>query len=258
MGRLVEIHEVHVDLGPGKVAVVLGMQVEQRLLKSDKARDPHPGRREGVHPGDHADAIRGGRRLEEERPDRLQGRDDWTGHDPDRDGLGVVEGSGDLGRVLGHFAQRVLAVQRLAAGDEPDFAPRQDVHATPSPPRRSSPTCRPRYSPAGLTLSSWPAGLGSTRGACNRVYALVCTAVKTQSRSDLARHSVSLEGQLVVERCGDGYRPLRSVTYTSSMSPHVQKESGAGDGIRTRDILLGESSTREHSSVSVEGRANRR
>ena len=33
VGRLVEVHEVHVDLGPREVAVVLRMQVKQRLLE---------------------------------------------------------------------------------------------------------------------------------------------------------------------------------------------------------------------------------
>ena len=56
VGGLVQVHEVHVDLGPRQIAVELRVQVEQRLGQRLEAGDPHPGRRERVHPGDDADA----------------------------------------------------------------------------------------------------------------------------------------------------------------------------------------------------------
>ena len=44
----------------------------------------------------------------------------------------VVECAGDLGRVLGHRAERVVPVERLAAGDEPDLSVGQGLHPAPS------------------------------------------------------------------------------------------------------------------------------
>jgi hypothetical protein len=58
MGRLIEVHEVHVDLRPGEIAVELGVEMEEGLLQRSEPGDPHPGRRERVHPGDDADAAR--------------------------------------------------------------------------------------------------------------------------------------------------------------------------------------------------------
>ena len=57
VGALVEVHEIHVDLVPGDLGVVLGMEMEQRLAQVLQALDPHLGRREGMHPGDDADAF---------------------------------------------------------------------------------------------------------------------------------------------------------------------------------------------------------
>ena len=54
--RLVQVHEVHVDLRPRQVAVELRVEMEQRLLQRTQPGDPHLRRREGVHPCDHADA----------------------------------------------------------------------------------------------------------------------------------------------------------------------------------------------------------
>ena len=50
----------------------------------------------------------------------------------------VVERAGDLVRVVAHRAQRVIAVERLAAGDEPDLSVAQDLHPTPFTPRSSA------------------------------------------------------------------------------------------------------------------------
>ena len=58
VGRLVQVHEPHVDLRPGQLAIELRVQVRQRLLQLVEPVDPHLRGREGVHPGDHADALR--------------------------------------------------------------------------------------------------------------------------------------------------------------------------------------------------------
>jgi hypothetical protein len=57
---LVQVHEVHVDLGPRQPRVRLGVQVQQRNLQGGQPADPHLGRGKGVHPGDQADAVRVG------------------------------------------------------------------------------------------------------------------------------------------------------------------------------------------------------
>src|SRR5699024_3213029 len=53
---LVQVHEVHVDRGPGQLHIGLRVQVQQRGAQRIQALDPHLGGGEGVHPGDHADA----------------------------------------------------------------------------------------------------------------------------------------------------------------------------------------------------------
>ena len=40
---LVEVDEVHIDLRPGNFAVVLGVQVSERLFEQAQPGDPHLG-----------------------------------------------------------------------------------------------------------------------------------------------------------------------------------------------------------------------
>ncbi len=58
VGGLVEVHEVHVDRRPRDVAMVLGMEVEERLVQALQPGDPHLGRGERVHPHDQPDTGR--------------------------------------------------------------------------------------------------------------------------------------------------------------------------------------------------------
>ena len=57
VGALVQVHEVHVDVAPRNLRVVLGVEVQEGLLQGLEALDPHLGGGEGVHPGDDADAL---------------------------------------------------------------------------------------------------------------------------------------------------------------------------------------------------------
>ena len=82
---LVQVHEVHVDLGPGEIAVVLRVQVQEGPLEGGEPGDPHLRRRERVHPGDHADAARARVGLDEHGPDRLRRRRDRLADDAHRD-----------------------------------------------------------------------------------------------------------------------------------------------------------------------------
>ena len=54
MCALVEVHEVHVDVVPWNLLVVLCVEVEKGLLEVLKTADPHLCGGEGVHPGDDA------------------------------------------------------------------------------------------------------------------------------------------------------------------------------------------------------------
>ena len=71
VGGLVQVHEVHVDGVPRQSDIGLRVQVKQRLLQRAQAGDPHLGRGEGVHPGDHADAGVLGVGLQADPPDSV-------------------------------------------------------------------------------------------------------------------------------------------------------------------------------------------
>ena len=91
VGRLVEVHEVHVDLRPRQIAVELRVQVDERLAQVRQPADPHLGGREGVHPGDDPDA-RVGRVGGRQHPgDLVRRRHHALGDDPDRDVRGFLE-----------------------------------------------------------------------------------------------------------------------------------------------------------------------
>ena len=54
VGGLVQVHEVHVDLGPRQLHIRLRVQVQERLAQRVEPGDPHLGWRERVHPRNHA------------------------------------------------------------------------------------------------------------------------------------------------------------------------------------------------------------
>jgi hypothetical protein len=130
--RLVQVHEVHVDFSPGEIAVELRVQVEERLRQCRQTTDPHLGRRERVHPGDHADAGGRGVRLEAQPADRLRALDDRSVENADGDRGGRVERTGDLARVRVDLSQRLVAVEVLAAGCEPDLELLERLHEASS------------------------------------------------------------------------------------------------------------------------------
>ena len=57
VSRLVKVHEIHIDLIVGKLFIGLGMQMQKGLSELLKALYPHLCRREGMHPGDDANAV---------------------------------------------------------------------------------------------------------------------------------------------------------------------------------------------------------
>jgi hypothetical protein len=88
---LVEVHEVHVDLGPRQRDVRLRVQVQQRCLQCVEAGDPHLGRGEGVHPGDQPYAIRVGAGGLDDLVDRRRVGHHRLPPDGQREPAGVVE-----------------------------------------------------------------------------------------------------------------------------------------------------------------------
>ncbi len=118
---LVQVHEVHVDLGPRERLVDLRVQVQHRLAQCVETGDPHLGRAERVHPRDHADArvVRAG--LDHHPADRGGVGQHRLRHDAHRELRARVERARHAGRLLRHLAQHVVAVQALAPGEEPDL-----------------------------------------------------------------------------------------------------------------------------------------
>jgi len=51
VSRLIKVHEIHVNIAPGKIPVELCVQVKNRLLELLQSVDPHLGGGERVAPG---------------------------------------------------------------------------------------------------------------------------------------------------------------------------------------------------------------
>ena len=119
--RLVQVHEVHVDRGPGQVPVELRMQVDEGLLEDVQAADPHLGRRERVHPENQPGAILVGVRLLAQFDDLIRGGEQRLVHDLERQFRRSVEPAGDIARVGGDLLQRPGAIEVLRSAHEPDF-----------------------------------------------------------------------------------------------------------------------------------------
>ena len=118
---LVEIHEIHVDLGPGDIAIVLGVEVEERLLQRCQPGDPVFRGREGVHPGDDAGAIRACICFAAGAVDFFRGGEDGFVDDLQRDLGEAIEVGGDFPGMLANLFDGFGTIEMLAAGQEPDF-----------------------------------------------------------------------------------------------------------------------------------------
>ena len=106
--RLVQVHEVHVDAIPRRIAVELRVQVQHRLLQRAQAADPHLRRRERVHPQDHAGAAGVAVGLEQRGADLVRRRQQALEHHRQRHLRRRVE---RLGHRLRHSARRCAAAR---------------------------------------------------------------------------------------------------------------------------------------------------
>ena len=123
---LVQVHEVEIDRRPRQRDVGLRVQVQQRLVQGAEPCDPHLRRAERVHPRHQTDHPVVGVRLQDGPADRIVIDQDRLPDefDPDRRGFGELclrELGGDTARLLRHPAERLLPVQMLASGQEPDL-----------------------------------------------------------------------------------------------------------------------------------------
>ena len=121
MGGLVQVHEVHVDLGPWQVLIELRGEMEKRLTKLEEACDPHLGGGEGMAPGDDAGAVGIAVGLEHHGANLLGTGQDRLEDQLERKPTRGVELINDTLGVGGDLAQGTLAIQVLRAGEEPDF-----------------------------------------------------------------------------------------------------------------------------------------
>ena len=133
VGRLVQVHEVHVDVAPGQVLVELGVQMEERHPQCREPADPHPRRRECVHPGDDADTRGRGVGVSRRGGDPVGRLHDRPVDDPDGDRRRGVQRLDDPLGVGRDLAKRLLAVEVLTTGEEPDLELVQWLHGSLQP-----------------------------------------------------------------------------------------------------------------------------
>ena len=118
MGRLVLVHEVHVDGVVRNLLVVLRRELAQRLAEVAQAGDVVLGRGEGVRPSDDAGALGIHVGLVERGLDDVGREQVGLEHDLEGHLVGRVERGDDLGGVLGDVLEHLVAVEVLGAGAE--------------------------------------------------------------------------------------------------------------------------------------------
>lgn len=119
--RLVQVHEIHVDLLVGDLAVVLGGKMAVGLLQIHKAVDPHLAGTEGVAPGDDARTAGVVVGLAHHVGNLLVGLGrDLVDHPAGQIARGVQQ-IRHLGGTAGHGLQHLGSVQKLTAHHKPEF-----------------------------------------------------------------------------------------------------------------------------------------
>src|ERR1019366_1185618 len=118
MSRLVDVQEIHVDLCPGKLAIELGMEMEQWFAQCQEARDPHLPRRERVRPDDHPDAAVGGVGLETGVASGFGRANIPVVPDMNRDPPSCVKCSREPAAMLVHGGKHRVPVEDLGTEEE--------------------------------------------------------------------------------------------------------------------------------------------
>ena len=108
-------------VAPRQREIALRVEMQQRLAERLEAADPSLRRGERVHPRNDADAPRIRRRVDARLADRLSAGQYRFPDDGHRDDTRPVEARRDLLRLRGDLTKRLLAVQLLAPGQEPQL-----------------------------------------------------------------------------------------------------------------------------------------
>src|SRR4051794_4669566 len=95
--------------------------MSERLLQPRQPGDPHLCGRERVHPRDHTRALRGGVGGQTHLFYRVRPGEDWLTDDSRGESARTVERLSNLLRVACDALQRLVPIQMLAAGEEPQL-----------------------------------------------------------------------------------------------------------------------------------------
>ena len=119
--RLIEVHEIHINTLPWNGRIELRMQMAKRFLQLLQTPYPHFCRREGVHPGDDANAslivIRGQAKL----LNTIGRSDDLLLNQVYGDRIRRVQSLNNTSSIRSYLLQCFRAVQMLATGYKPNY-----------------------------------------------------------------------------------------------------------------------------------------
>ena len=160
----------------------------ERLLQRVQAGDPHLGRREGVHPGDDADARSATRSPPADSLDRVRSRQ----HRLEQTRTGMSAASSRAATACDACVDRLQGlrpVQMLAAGEEPDLERTKIDHEHSRGVSTETDTMMMPSVPA-LHAGRANRHAGGARRltggrSCNRVYAHDCKGVKVRVKATI-------------------------------------------------------------------------
>jgi len=121
VSALVEVHEVHVDVVPWYLLIVLGMQVEKGFAKDLHALDPHLSGGEGMHPADHTDALAVYVGTGHDIGNLLGTVGRSCVYDLDRQQAGIVHALYHLFGVTVYLFDSIASVKELCTCDKPNL-----------------------------------------------------------------------------------------------------------------------------------------
>ncbi|MNE55251.1 hypothetical protein D3C80_1500770 [compost metagenome] len=121
MRSLVEVHEIHVDGCPRNALIVLGSQVQKRLLQQLGAADPHFGRGEGVHPGDYTGNLVTVVDFLHDGGDFVRADCQILQYKRVRQNAAVIQGINHFLGVGFNFSECFFPVQMLRSNNEPEL-----------------------------------------------------------------------------------------------------------------------------------------
>ena len=119
VGRLVLIHEIHVDGIIGNLQIELGMKMTQRLAVLLQSQNPRLCRGKGVHPCNDPRTFPVHVRLIEQPSDHLIGEQGWLPHQLIRKQTGLIDLLHHDSGMLRHLGKTFVTIQILRTCGEP-------------------------------------------------------------------------------------------------------------------------------------------